>query len=740
MEDSEVNLKKLLTLAIAVSLLGVSAAPVARAQDEAAEEAPQPAEDEELAEEAIFEDIVVTATRREENIFEVPLAISVFTSETIEQMQINDLIDIGKFVPNLNVTAFSAGHTASANVFIRGIGLQDHLIATDPGVGVYVDGVYLGRQVGQNWSLANIDRVEVLRGPQGTLFGRNSIGGAIHIITRKPGDEEGGRATLQIGSRNRLNGEFYTNNRLGEDVALSVTGAFKRRDGVGEFLLLDNSRKEVGELEDTSARVALLWTPSDRFSLLFTGDGNQGDNGLRPYTTLIDEVPNGALVAAGFSNDDTSDDPYDNNSGQGEQVAVTNEAYGFSLTADYQISDNLSAKFLASERHSEYSAGLDDDSFFENFLTFPEDGFADQTSLELQFNGVYGDLDFVSGLYYFNEEGENAQIPNIFLGDPGTYVISQEVDSFAVYGNVGYQITDRFRLAGGLRFTDDDKNAFVNISDFVETPGQRDWQEVMWDLSGSYDFDNGLIGYATIQSGYQSGQFPARAYCLFADLDLSQPGNVSPNNCFVANDNITALNYEVGVKGRPVSNFQMSVAVFYTDYRELPYQVSTTTGAGFDTRNIIVDQTSIGVEWESSWAIGRGFNLYSTVGYLDADIDDPVAVAPLTPEWTASLSPEYIYPMADGGSMSFRVDWSYRDEMFGEPTADPLRFTHIDSRSLFNATISYFAPNGKWSLSAYGTNVSDERYDNARLNTGDYILVMLSNDASEFGLRLSRYF
>jgi iron complex outermembrane receptor protein len=96
--------------------------------------------------------------------------------------------------------------------------------------------------------------------------------------------------------------------------------------------------------------------------------------------------------------------------------------------------------------------------------------------------------------------------------------------------------------------------------------------------------------------------------------------------------------------------------------------------------------------------------------------------------------------MADGGSMSFRVDWSYRDEMFGEPTADPLRFTHIDSRSLFNATISYFAPNGKWSLSAYGTNVSDERYDNARLNTGDYILVMLSNDASEFGLRLSRYF
>ena len=150
--------------------------------------------------------------------------------------------------------------------------------------------------------------------------------------------------------------------------------------------------------------------------------------------------------------------------------------------------------------------------------------------------------------------------------------------------------------------------------------------------------------------------------------------------------------------------------------------------------------TSKGVEWESSWLVGRGFRLHNTVGYIDVNVDDPVAVAPLTPEWTASLSPEYILPMTNGGSMSLRADWSYRDEMFGEPTPDPLRFTGIDSRSLVNAAITYFAPDGKWSLSAYGTNVTDERYDNARLNTGDYILVMLSNDASEFGLRLTRYF
>ena len=751
------RLNKLWIAWIAVSLLCALAAPapaVAQDEDPAGQDEPeaeaQTAEEDDdeeteeaeqpLGEETIFDTILVTATKREENIFNVPLAISAFAPETIEKQHITDLVDIGKFVPNLNVTGFSAGHTESANPFIRGIGLQDHLIATDPGVGVYVDGVYLGRQVGQNWSLANIERIEVLRGPQGTLYGRNSIGGAINIITRKPGAEEGGRVMLQVGTRGRTNAELYTNSALSPTVAFSATAAFQRRDGLGEFRMIDNPRKEVGELQDVSARVALRWAPTDRFELLLAADGNDGDNGLRPYTTLIDQVPNGALFNAGFRNSDTAADPYDNNTGQAQQIAVTNQAYGVALTAAYEISTRLTAKLLASDRHSEYSAGLDDDSFFENFLTFPEDGFADQTSVELQLNGVYGDVDFVSGLYWFTEDGENAQIPFIFLGDPGTYVIAQEVDSYAAYGNVGRRFGDRLRLAVGARYTEDEKNAFVNISDFVQTPGRRDWSELSWDLSGSYDLANGLIGYAAIQNGYQSGQFPARAFCLFGDLDFTQPGNVRPNNCFVANDNIKALNYEVGVKGQPLANLQMALTAFYTDYTDLPYQVSTTTGAGFDTRNIIVDQTSQGLEWESSWVVGRGFRLYSTLGYIDVDVDDPVAVAPLTPEWTASISPEVTVPTPNGGTVSYRADWSFRDDMFGEPTPDPLRFTRIESRELINADVTYYAPNGKWSLSAYGTNVTDERYDNARLNTGDYILVMLSNDASEFGLQFTRYF
>jgi len=203
-----------------------------------------------------FEEITVTAQKREQSIYEVPIAISAFTGEQLENQGISDMVDVGKFVPNLSLTTFSAGHTSSANPFIRGIGLQDHLITTDPGVSVYVDGVYLGRQVGQNWSLSNIERLEVLRGPQGTLYGRNSIGGAINIITKKPGQTEGGRVGLTVGTEDRMNGEFYGDTKLSETLAMSVSGAYKSRGGSGRYLLIQNPAAEVGETRDVSGRLA----------------------------------------------------------------------------------------------------------------------------------------------------------------------------------------------------------------------------------------------------------------------------------------------------------------------------------------------------------------------------------------------------------------------------------------------------------------------------------------------------
>jgi iron complex outermembrane receptor protein len=707
---------------------------------------------------SVFETVTVTAQKREQNIYDVPVSISAFTPETIERQGIVDLTDIGKFVPNLNITGFSAGHTSSQNPFIRGIGLQDHLITTEPGVGVYVDGIYLGRQVGQNWSLANIERVEVLRGPQGTLYGRNSIGGAINIITRKPGDEQGGKLSLTAGSRGRLNGDVYADIPLSDQFAMSVNLAYTRRDGLGDFLLIEDPNKEVGEMQDVSGRVAMQWKPTDKLSFLLTGDGNDGENGLRPYYTLIDELgaacraanpltpaactaANGAVYNAGYRNSDRARDHYDNNTGQVDQIEVTNRAYGVALTVEYEVSDALNFKLLASDRHSQYESGLDDDSFFDDFLSFPEIGSADQQSVELQATGTAGAFDYVVGLFYYEEEGQNFQNDTQFncgnVAAPctsppgGDFFLHQKYDSQAIYGNVGYQVNDQFHIAAGLRYTQDDKSADTEpVVGVIGASNSNDGSEVTWDLSASYKFAERLTFYGSVQSGYQAGQYPARPFCLFGNPD-----------CFVATENVTAINYEVGMKGELLDNLQLSIAVFNTNYEDLPYQVSTTTGAGFNTQSIVVDQTSRGAELETTWVATDNFRLHASVGYIDVDVDDPnpAAVAPLTPELTASLSPELTFP-AGSGEITLRADWSFRDDMFGEPSNDPARFTFIDSRDLINADISYQPADGDWTVGIYGRNITDERYDNARLNTGDYVLVMLSNDASEFGVRFTKEF
>ena len=402
------------------------------------------------------------------------------------------------------------------------------------------------------------------------------------------------------------------------------------------------------------------------------------------------------------------------------------------------MNDELAWKFIYADRDSEYTSGLDDDSVEATLFTYPETGWADQKSAELQFFGDFGSWDFVSGLYWFKEKGANRQDPNFFAGGPGTFELGQKAKSKAIYANVGFQATETLRISGGLRYTKDDKDAYVNINNsLIEESNSRDWNETSWEVAAVWDMNENLNLYGTIQNGYQSGQYPPRPYCLFDNLDFDEPGNVSRPNCFEANDNVTATNYEIGLKGSLSDTFLMSIAAFYTDYSDLPYQVSESSGGGFNTVNIIVDQTSKGLEWESTWAPTEVFTIYTTLGYIDADVDsdNPFAVAPLTPKWTASISPQYIMNLENGGELLFRGDWSYRAKMYGEPSSDPARFTRISSRDLFNVDVTYTEPNERWSLSFYGRNITNEKYDNARLLPTDYVLIILNNDLSEFGLR-----
>ena len=704
--------------------------------------------DEAKAEDKKIEAITVTATKRSQVIYEVPIAMSAFSGDDLDSQGISDITDVGKFVPNLNITGFSAGHNSSANPFIRGIGLQDHLITTDPGVSVYVDGVYLGRQVGQNWNLANIERIEVLRGPQGTLYGRNSIGGAINIITKQPDQAAVTKVSAEVGTRGRLKGSIFTNQAVTEDLAFNFNMGFNRRGGLGEFINLPNAEYDVGENQEFHGRLSVKYNASEDLRLVFTADANDGEGGTRPFTTLIDELPNGRLAQSGLTNADVAADPYDNATSTIETATVSNKANGISLTAEYDINADLGTKFIFSKRSSEYKAGLDDDGTAIKLDHYPERGTADQTSVELQLTGYLGSVDFVTGVYWFNEEGSNRQSDTEaqFNGGTTKLELDQETTSRAVFVNVGYDATDDLRLSGGVRYTEDEKSASTNVFDPVGTiHSSREWDEVSYEVAANYTFENGLNWYGTVQTGYQSGQYPARPYFLIGQFfgaggfdNPEAAAIVRANNAFMASDNISAINYETGFKGQLTDDFSMSVAFFNTEYDDLPYQVNTSTETGFDTNNLIVEQTSRGVEFESTYYVTDNFTLHSSFGFMDVDVEEQNGVkpvAPLTPEWTASLSPSYTFELENNATVTSRFDVSFRDSMYGEPSSDPLRMTQVDSRTTVNFDISYAPANANWDVSLYGRNIFDERYDDARLNTGDYLLVIKSNDASEFGVR-----
>ena len=704
-----------------------------------------------------FEKIEVTARKRTESIFESPTAVTSIGENLIDKANMSNLEDIGKYVPNLNITRYGVGNAAHASVFIRGIGLQDHVITTDPGVGVYLDGVYLGRQMGSNLSLPNVERVEVLRGPQGTLYGRNTLGGAVNIITKQPGDEGIVTTTAKVGSRGRLAGDVYFNNSLTDTVSMSASVSYKQRDGVGEAINLANPEKEIGEEQELSGRMALKWQASSDLSFVFSVDGVDNESGQSPYTIELtapldpNDPFNGDFPL--LTEDMLPSDPDDLASTVAGIESTAYSGWGSSLTADWDINNTYTAKFITSYRSSEYEGGLDDDAVALNLSEFPEEGGADQYSFEIQLNGSFDNMDFVSGLYFFNEDGFTSSGPFVFspfntpdgflndgttasFGDYGYFDINQETNSYAAYINASYDLSDDLTVGGGLRYSKDKKEADALFPTFAARKYvSADFDAVTWDLNASYQLSNNMNVYGQIQKGYQTGGFPPRPF--------GGPGQ------FVSFDETKAINYELGLKGQIHEDVSMMLAVFVTDYTDLALPFSDpTAGGGFVT---IVENAgeskAQGIELETTIAFTDDFTLRSAIGYLDSEItevDDGVLgigkgdSPALTPRWTVMVAPSYFIDLSNGGTVAVNANYSYRSDMQGQSVYN--QSEHIDSRELVGFNISYLNPNGDFEVTLYGENVLNEVYDVGRLQQSGFVGVMRSNDRSEFGLKFKKEF
>lgn len=706
-----------------------------------------------------IEEILVTARKREESLIDTPTSLSVFGAEALTRLNVSNLDDVGKYVPNLNINRFGVGNPSQAAIFIRGIGLQDHLIVTDPAVGVYLDGVYLGRQMGSNLSLQNIERIEVLRGPQGTLYGRNSIGGAINIITQQPGDAEEVYLNVRGGTRGRAEFSAYGNFSLTDNFAVSLNGSFKRRNGVGKAVNISNPSKEVGEELEINGRIAAKWEVSETFRITASFDGLDAEGGQSPFEIEIltpEQLTDltGSPLPAGVEFFGTpllteADlvDRDDLATTVPALVDVSNTSWGTSLVLEWDLSDEVTAKVLTSYREMTYTGGVDDDDTIFNLSHFPENGGADQFSLELQVNATFDNWDIVGGLYYFYEDGFTFSGPFTFapfnLDGPGDFFnVTQKTNSYAGYFNASYNVSERLTVGAGVRYSRDEKDATSFFPGFAEPDAESaSFDAITADGSITYKLTDDMTVYGQIQRGYQTGGFPPRVF-------------VGGPDAFEAFDKQTALNYEIGFKGHLTENWRVLFSAFWTQYNDLALNVSVPQAGGFLT---LVENAgksrSRGIELETQLVFDSGLFFNGTLGLLDSEItqvdpqepDSLIAIVEgdepaLSPTLTSSFVLGYRQQLAGGGMLTLQGDYSYRGKMFGQPVN--IEPELLDHRTLVGFNIGYESEDGSWTFSFYGENIFNKVYDQGRLiNTfHGFTEVVLSNDRSEFGVRVTKRF
>ena len=710
-------------LAIAASIFAPAAAQPASEPEEAG---------------ASVEVVLVTARRRAEPVVEVPAAVTVLAETAIRARGVTELNQLEKYAPNVVQTNFGQGSTGHAAVFMRGIGLQDHIITTDPAVGIYLDGVYLGRNMGANMDLMNIERVEVLRGPQGSLSGRNTLGGALNVVTREPRGDGSGLVDVKLGSLGRRNANFLADAGLGEAAALAVSGGIKSRDGIGQALGIANPEAEIGQILQGFGRAALNWQAAPNLGLLFAADVSRSDQGVSPHAVDVFNPANGF----GLRQSDQPANPDDTYSLNNELMSTEDETKGYSLTVDWELREQLRAKAIASRRSMWFEGGLDNEKVAATLIEFPERGEAEQTTLELQLAGDAAWGDWVAGLYAFDEDGFNDS-PFVFRpagladGRPavipasdfdGRLYLEQQTESRAAFGHANVDLAERVTLGLGLRHTRDDKRAIGSLHYFPAPAERRGrWRETTGDATLAYQAGSANV-YVRYARGYQAGGYPPRPF--------GGPAT------FVAFDPTFADSWELGLKGT-FATLQLAASVFHVSYTDLVVQVNELIPEGFLTLNQnAAASRAAGFELEGLWQPSAAFGVEFALGYLDAEInetDDRVqGIAAgdspaLTPSYTVSLSPRYRWRLANGGTATARVDAYRRSRMYGQPINTVLN--EIPALNLASASLAYENPEGAWTLALYAHNVTDAVYPLARLDLDPTVLTINSNDRREFGVR-----
>jgi iron complex outermembrane receptor protein len=677
------------------------------------------------------EEIVVTAQRREEKLQDVPLAVTALDASRLEALQVNVVKDIGQNVPNLQTYTITAGAEA-IQVHARGASVQNPgFNASESPVGFYEDEVYRGRLASINLDLADVDRIEVLRGPQATLYGRNTIAGAVKIVTRTPGDEKYANLSLGYGNFDTwaigasVGGPIEKGSLAG-----SVAGLYTRRSGGWQFNPVTGETR--GAYENRALRGKLHWYGLENFDLVVAAWGvkaeNDGYNGV-PYVPFSkgtsppdDLAPTpGSPLNGSF---------YANYSPVGANFGDTSQA-GATITASYRMG-NITLRSITG------FADIDDKFGFDlaggGFLGFQgvsgllikSDASLTHWSEELQLLGksAGGRLDWIAGFYYLNENGtqsfSGAALPIVSFRED----VKTNTDSYAVFAEGTWHFTNSWSLIAGIRYSNDDKTYRNECTEGVANscivdsapPGpivnlKKSFDDFTPRLALNYQFRENLLGYAQYSRGFQAGGF--QTLC-FGNLKGGADG--CARNIFNPE---TVDSIEVGAKSEMFNRtLQVNTAIFYAMYKDL--QDSLVGAAGnFPTANV-GDVDVYGLELEVNWRPIDGLHVFATLGLQDnARIDRKGNTAgcqnrqagctliakdlPSLPATSAKVGFDRSVPVSDGVDFLYGVDVYYTDSYFSESR----NLLEIGSYFRVNAFFGLGEPGGRWQVVLAGKNVTD---------------------------------
>lgn len=645
----------------------------------------------------MLEEVYVTAQKRSENIQQVPISITAFSKESLKQFGVEETRDLPLVTPGLVISQIS-----SAQVTLRGVSTSNLNLSGDPGVGFYIDDIYIARASAAFQDFFDVSRIEVLRGPQGTLFGRNTPGGVIAIVNTEPTMEPDGYINAEFGSESLTRVEAAFGGALVADrLAARIAVVREKRDG---WFKNDYDKSDVDDKDLEGIRASLKFTPTDSLSMVLRADYSRDKGTGTPFKAFSPGLANFIGGTSPFDREYhiNADEPFTKNS----------RNTGASLRIDWEFTPGWTATSISGWRqHKTADTGDLDDTELSTAL-YDNYGYSKTWQQELQItSNTIDNLEWVAGVFAWWEDA-HARLDFPFPVFGIRPLTLSQVDTFSIAGFAQgtYRITDKLRLTAGIRYTRDDKEFERNFSlipffsNVIDLDARKD---NAWTPRFGIDYfvSEDVMLYASFTRGFKSGGFNGAG---------RQP-NYAP-------EYISA--YEAGIKSTLLDGrLQLNALAFYYDYSDVQVLRIVQAGSAIDNA---ASGTIQGAEVELTAAPASGLTLRLSASYLDAKYDeyttnDPLAGNatvdltdnrfPRSPKWTFNGGFDYSVPFRQG-SINFHADAQHRSRIYFDQFNRP----SVGQGSIFvtNAKVTFQSADDRWSVALYGRNLTDEYYTESR--------------------------